>query len=135
MIYLLDTNTCIRHLNGRSERLRRHIRRMRTKELAVCAVVKTELFYGSMKSTSPQKSLATQHSLLDRLRSFPFDDRAATAYGAIRADLERRGLPIGSNDLMIAAIALANDLTLVTHNTAEFKRIPDLRVEDWETQG
>ena len=134
MTYLLDTNTCIRHLSGRSERLRRHMRRMKTNELAVCAIVKAELFYGSMKSTSPQKSLAKQSSLIGRLRSFPFDDHAATVYGTIRADLERRGLPIGANDMLIAAIAIANGLTLVTHNTREFARISNLAVEDWETQ-
>ena len=58
----------------------------------------------------------------------------AEAYGRIRADLERRGATIGANDLMIAATALANHATLVTHNTAEFSRVPDLAVEDWETE-
>jgi tRNA(fMet)-specific endonuclease VapC len=62
----------------------------------------------------------------------PFDDAAAEAYGRLRAELARRGTPIGPNDLMIAAIALAHDLTLVTHNTAEFSRVSGLRLEDWE---
>jgi tRNA(fMet)-specific endonuclease VapC len=61
----------------------------------------------------------------------PFEDRAAKVYGQIRADLETKGTPIGPNDLMIAAIALANDLTLVTHNTAEFSRVPALKFVDW----
>jgi len=64
--------------------------------------------------------------------SFDFDDQAAREYGRLRAQLEREGTPIGPNDLMIAAIALANRSTLVTHNTAEFSRIKTLQIEDWE---
>jgi len=66
--------------------------------------------------------------------SLPFDDTCAQHYGSIRRELERLGTPIGPNDLMIAATALANDSTLVTHNTEEFSRVVDLRWEDWETQ-
>ena len=61
----------------------------------------------------------------------PFDDRAAAAYGPVRADLERRGVSIGSMDLMIAAHALNLDVTLVTHKTREFSRVEGLRVETW----
>ena len=63
----------------------------------------------------------------------PFDDRAADHDALLRATLERAGTPIGPNDLLIAAIAVANDLTLVTHNTGEFSRVPGLRLEDWQT--
>jgi tRNA(fMet)-specific endonuclease VapC len=132
MMYLLDTNSCIRYLGGRSEPLRRRINRADPDEMVVCSVVKAELFFGAMKSKNPAKTLKEQKDFLDPFNSLTFDDQAAEAYGPIRADLERRGLPIGSNDMMIAAIAMANDLTLVTHNTAEFARIPGLRVEDWE---
>lgn len=64
---------------------------------------------------------------------FPFDDAAADAYGKIRAQLSEIGKPIGANDLLIAAIALANNLTLVTHNTSEFARVPGLALEHWES--
>jgi tRNA(fMet)-specific endonuclease VapC len=90
------------------------------------------LFYGAMKSTDPVRTLTRQMAFLAWLPSFPFDDRAAGQYGRIRAVLELRGTPIGSNDLMIAAIALANSLTLVTHNLREFGRIAGLRIDDWE---
>ncbi len=65
--------------------------------------------------------------------SVPFDDLAADVYGRIRADLERQGQAIGPNDTLIAAIALANGLTIVTHNTAEFSRVSGLLIEDWHT--
>ncbi|MDZ7696616.1 MAG: PIN domain-containing protein [Deltaproteobacteria bacterium] len=64
--------------------------------------------------------------------SVPFDDEAARKYGEIRSDLARKGTPIGPNDLMIAAIALAHESVLITHNTREFKRVVGLKVEDWE---
>lgn len=64
----------------------------------------------------------------------PFDDRAADVYGGVGADLERVGRPIGPNDLLIAATALAHDLTLVTHSISEFGRVPGLGVEDWERE-
>ena len=61
-----------------------------------------------------------------------FDDDAAEAYGHIRATLERQGLPISGNDLLIAATAVAHDFIVVTHNTAEFQRVSELQLEDWE---
>ena len=64
--------------------------------------------------------------------SLPFDDRCADAYGRIRSDLERAGLPIGPNDTFIAAIAVAHNLTLVTANTREFERVIGLAIENWE---
>lgn len=98
----------------------------------VCSVVKAELFYGAMKSSNPERALAQQLEFLNRFVSLPFNDTSAMIYGRIRAQLTASGTPIGSNDLLIAAIALANDLTLVTHNTREFNRVEGLRIEDWE---
>ncbi|HEV3257827.1 MAG TPA: type II toxin-antitoxin system VapC family toxin, partial [Gemmataceae bacterium] len=63
--------------------------------------------------------------------SLPFDDAAAAHYAPLRADLESKGTPIGPNDYQIAAIALANNVTLVTHNTQEFSRVVGLFLEDW----
>jgi tRNA(fMet)-specific endonuclease VapC len=95
-------------------------------------VVKAELFYGAMKSRDPVTTHAKQQRFLRRFVSLPFDDRAAEAYGRIRTALERLGQLIGPNDLLIAAIAVAHDVILVTHNTHEFQRVDELRIEDWE---
>jgi tRNA(fMet)-specific endonuclease VapC len=85
-----------------------------------------------MRSRNPAETLARQKVFLDQFISLPFDDRAAEFYASIRATLETRGTPIGPNDLLIAAIARAHNLTLVTANIREFDRIEGLRIENWE---
>ena len=132
MRYLLDTNVCIRYLNGRSVAIRERLRTTRVADIAVCSVVKAELFYGAMRSNNPEQSLARQQQFLNLFVSLPFDDAAALIYGHIRADLAASGTPIGPNDLQIASIARANSLILVTHNTGEFSRVDGLQIEDWE---
>ncbi len=102
------------------------------RDVAVSSITKAEMFYGSAKSQTPEISRQKQEEFLKTIQSIVFDDAAARAYGDIRADLERRGLPISGNDLLIAAIAMAHDLIVVTHNTAEFQRVSGLQVEDWE---
>jgi tRNA(fMet)-specific endonuclease VapC len=150
--YLLDTNTCIRYLNGQSENVKKRLERLRPDDVLLCSVVKAEFVYGAAKSNVGERTRARLNQFVygaaksnvgERTRarlnqfcgtfnSLPFDDRSATMYGAIRADLERRGTPIGPNDLMVAAIALASGSILVTHNTREFGRVGDLKLEDWE---
>ncbi|MDD2760137.1 MAG: type II toxin-antitoxin system VapC family toxin [Methylomonas sp.] len=133
MNYLLDTNVCIRYLQGRLPAIREAIHARQPHTMLICSVVRAELFYGAMKSQFPAKTLAKQRLFIDRFPSLPFDDKAALLFGQLRADLHRRGMPIGPYDLQIAAIALANDLTLVTHNSREFGRIAGLRLADWES--
>ena len=132
MTYLLDTNVCIRYINGRSKQVANRLQTIPPNEIVVCSIVKAELFYGSHRSRHPERSLQVQRQFLRPFLSLPFDDTAAAAYATIRADLAERGLPIGPNDLMIAAIAVAHELVLVTHNVREFDRIPALQIEDWE---
>jgi tRNA(fMet)-specific endonuclease VapC len=85
----------------------------------------------AFKSQQSAQTLAKLDLFLRAFSSYSFDDQAAEVYGRIRADLAARGTPIGPNDLMIAAIALVNHLTLVTNNTREFARVAGLRLEDW----
>lgn len=132
MKYLLDTNVCIRFLNGQSDPLRERILSASPNDLLLCAVVKAELFYGAMKSHHPTRTLTRQQQFVSRFVSLPFDDKAAEIYGEIRAELEQKGTPIGPYDLQIAAIVIANEVTLVSHNTREFQRIDGLLLEDWE---
>jgi tRNA(fMet)-specific endonuclease VapC len=133
MKFLLDTNPCIVYLNGRSLTLRRRLDAESDVNIVLCSIVLAEMYYGAMKSSSPEKTLQTQQQFLSRFRCLALDDAAAAVYGPIRAELERGGTTIGAHDLLIASIAIANDLILVTHNTREFLRIPGLKVEDWQT--
>jgi tRNA(fMet)-specific endonuclease VapC len=132
MKYLLDSNTCIRFLNQRSPAIIDRLTDTPDEDIFVCSVVKAEMFYGSERSTRRERNLAVQRAFFGRYASLPFDDAAAEKYAVVRADLETRGQLIGANDLLIAAIALAHDLTLVTHNLSEFSRVTGLRLEDWE---
>ena len=132
MLYLIDTNVCVMYLNGRSQLVCDRIVSIPTQDIAVCSVVKAELFYGAMRSNNPARTLQRQQTFLDRYLSLPFNDQAAIIFGQVRAQLADQGTPIGAYDLQIAAIALANNLRLVTHNTREFSRIPKLQLEDWE---
>lgn len=132
MRYLLDTNTCIRYLNGRAPNVRARMNKLPIEDVVVCSVVKAELFFGAAKSNTPVQSLAKQQAFLKSMISLPFDDASAAIYGPLRAQLQKLGTPIGPLDLQIAAIALVNNLILVTHNTAEFGRISGLQIEDWE---
>lgn len=97
-------------------------------------MVKAELYYGAYKSAKHEANLAVLAILFASFNSYPFDGEAARLSGEIRADLARKGTPIGPYDLQIAAIALANDCVLVTHNVGEFSRIAGLKLEDWEAE-
>jgi tRNA(fMet)-specific endonuclease VapC len=132
--YLLDTNACVVYLNQRDSGIRRRLESISRSQVALCSVVKAELFYGAMRSSNPERTLARQREFVNAFTSLPFDDLAATSFGVIRAQLESLGTPIGAYDLQIAAIALANNLTLVTHNTGEFSRVEELALEDWEVE-
>ncbi len=134
MRYLLDTNVCMMYLNGRSDLVRDRILSTPTQDMVVCSVVKAELFYGAMKSNNPTRTLERQQQFLERFVSLPFGDDAAILFGQIRARLANAGTPIGAYDLQIAAIDLANNLILLTHNTREFDRVDELQTEDWEVE-
>ncbi len=135
MSHLLDTNSVIDHLRqGSASNVTAKLAAATPGSVYLCSVVLAELYYGAMHSgpTHQAANLALLVKLRQQLVSLPFDDRAAEEYGKIREHLAAMGTPIGPNDLMIAAIALANQMTLVTHNTTEFSRVPGLALEDWQ---
>jgi tRNA(fMet)-specific endonuclease VapC len=130
--YPLDTNTCIVFLRQRNTALIEKFQEHQN-DLAVCAVVKAGLLHGVHRSAQRERNLTVLREFLAPFPSLPFDDVGAECYGRIRADLANLGQPIGPNDLLIAATAIANQCTLVTHNTREFNRVPNLKIEDWES--
>ncbi|PSF34542.1 VapC toxin family PIN domain ribonuclease [Aphanothece hegewaldii CCALA 016] len=132
MIYLLDTNTCIVYINRRNQAVRERLNALSPDDVALCDVVKYELYYGAYRSSRQQENLATLREFFSEFVSLPFDGQAAAICGHIRAFLAANGTPIGVYDLQIAAIALAHNLILVTHNVDEFSRVEGLTIEDWE---
>ncbi len=133
MTHLLDTNVWVQFLRNRHALVVSRIKARQPYQLRVCSVVAAELFYGCLRSAKPAQNRAKVDALLRPYLSLPFDDAAAELHAQIRFHLEKMGMPIGPYDLQIAAIALSRGCTLVTHNTAEFGRVPGLVLEDWES--
>ena len=131
MSFLLDTNVCIAFLNARDPRVRDQLLAIDPESVSLCSVVKAELLYGARNSQQVDANLGRLVGFFEAFSSFAFDDGAAEHYGMVRAQLQREGRLIGANDLMIAAIALANDVTLVSRNQDDFRRIPGLRLASW----
>jgi tRNA(fMet)-specific endonuclease VapC len=131
MRFLLDTNVCIDYLSGRFPGVAERIRRSSPQDLCISSVVVAELRYGADRSLSRQMNHRRLDLLTSEIPCMDFDLTAAAAYGRVRATLEARGRPIGANDMLIAAHALALGLVLVTDNLGEFERIEGLEVESW----
>lgn len=133
MTYLPDTNACITLLRERNLKLVARWQAVKASEVVLCSVVVYELRHGAERSPDPAREHAKLDVFLAPFASLPFDDHCARKCAEIRYELERKGAVIGPHDLQIAAIALHHGLTLVTHNTHEFSRIPELKLEDWES--
>lgn len=133
-MYLLDTNVVIVFMKGQHQALNQKMMTIPREHKYLCTIVASELLYGAAKSQQAEASLARANMLLDYLPVLPFDLDAARHFGEIRADLSRKGTPIGPYDMQIAAIARSRQLILVTHNLREFSRVPDLQLEDWQAQ-
>ena len=133
MRYLLDTNACIQNLRKKGNPLvKLRLAAHSASEIALCTIVTGELRHGARVSADPTGNLTDVESFVGKFAVLPFDEPASALYAGIRADLESRGETIGQLDTMIAAVALAVGLTLVTHNTAEFSRVDGLNIVDWE---
>ncbi len=130
-MYLLDTNICIALLKGNDSALREKITRLDAGDFRLCSIVKAELLFGARKSRAVQANLRQLEIFFNQFHSLDFENEAAERYGHIRAYLSANGTPIGPNDTLIAAIAEAHDLVLVTRNSDEFTRVPGLRLERW----
>lgn len=129
MRYLLDTNAVIALL-GDHPLVRQRVRRVSQADIVLSALVMHELYFGAYKGVRTIETLRNYGQL--RFAVLPFTLADAQRAAEVRADLQRRGTPIGPYDVLIAGQALAADLTLVTRNTREFLRVSDLRVENWE---
>lgn len=131
--FLLDTNACIEIIRGRRAPLQARLLRVSRSDLAICSIVWAELLVGARLSNRGYQQERLRLEQFLQLVQFPFEQEAADHYAQIRCHLQPIGLLIGERDLQIAAIARSRALILVSHNIAEFSRVPDLAVEDWES--
>ncbi len=129
--YMLDTNTCIAIIKHPPETIQDRLIDLSVEEVAISSIVAAELCYGVALSQKKRQNEMALKDFLDYVTvlNWPFD--ACRIYGRLRADLKKKGTPIGAMDLLIAAHALLLDAVLVTGNKREFQRIPGLKIEDW----
>ena len=130
-MFLLDTNICIYAINGRHPRLTKKLLSVHPSEILVSSITVGEMEYGAAKSHWGERTRQIMHAFLANYDTLPFTEQDAALFGAFRAQLEAAGITIGVLDVMIAAQGVANGLTVVTHNTREFIRIPGIKLEDW----
>ena len=130
MRYLLDTNICIYLIKGKFPSVRSRFKQCSKEDMGVSSVSIAELEYGVAKS-GLDKQRRKLDMFLPQLRYLAFDRKAAKVYGTLRAQLELMGKPIGPMDMLIAAHAIALDVTLVTNNAREFTRVQGLKLENW----
>jgi tRNA(fMet)-specific endonuclease VapC len=131
MKYLIDTNICIYIMNKRPNDIIKKFKEVEPGEIGISAITVSELQYGAVKSQYRNKNEIRLQEFLTPFEILNYDQNAALTYGDIRSQLEKQGRPIGPLDLLIAAHAMSLDLTLITNNVKEFKRIKKLKVENW----
>jgi len=130
-MYLLDTNICIYIINKKPLKVIEQIKRLQPHQIKLSSISLGELEYGVSKSRDRERNRTALIHFVAAFDIVAFNDADAEIYGLLRADLEKKGKIIGPYDLQIAAQALTRDLILVTNNTAEFERIPNLKLENW----
>ena len=131
MKYMLDTNICIFAIRNSNDNVLKKFHEHLDDELYISSITLAELMYGVEKSRKPEQNRNALLQFLTLIDIKEFSEKAAIEYGKIRAFLENQGTPIGPLDTLIAAHAVSENMILVTHNTKEFLRIPDLTVENW----
>jgi tRNA(fMet)-specific endonuclease VapC len=128
--YLLDTNIVIYVLKRRPKEVL-EIFNANASRMAISSITLSELIYGAEKSLNTDKNLEAVEEFVSHLEVLPYDAKASQHYGQIKAALEKKGQIIGENDIHIAAHAISHGLILVSNNVREFKRVPNLALENW----
>ena len=130
LTYLLDTNIVIYVLKRRPKEVLA-IFNANASRMAISSITLSELIYGAEKSLNTDKNLEAVEEFVSHLEVLPYDAKASQHYGQIKAALEKKGQIIGENDIHIAAHAISHGLILVSNNVREFKRVPNLALENW----
>ena len=130
-MFLLDTNICIYFIKQHPAEVVSKVKSYQPYEIKISAITVAELEYGAFKSQFVEKNRKVLLKFLSSFEIVPFDDQDAVVYGSFRTYLENQGKVIGPLDMQIAAQALSKQLILVTNNVKEFKRVPNLTIQDW----
>jgi len=128
---MLDTNICIYYIKKKPPHVMEKVHQSMLDGVCISAITLAELEYGVAKSAYPERNVEELARFLSVFDVIFFNDEAAAMYGILRADLQRKGTPIGPMDTLLAAHAKAARLTLVTNNTQEFERVGGLVLENW----
>ncbi len=131
MKYMLDTNICIYAIKHKPDTVIRKFLSHDPEELCISAITYAELRHGVEKSMAVERNRIAMSLFLSPITILQFDEQAAEEYGRIKAELEKKGTPIGPMDTLIASHAKSRGLIIVTNNTREFNRVVGLTVEDW----
>ena len=131
MRYMLDTNICIYAIKHKPEKVFQKLQEVEPEDVCVSSVTYAEFVHGVEKSVAVEKNRLALSMLLANIEILDFDVDAADCYGKIRADLEKKGTPIGPLDMMIAGHAQSLGYTVVTNNVKEFSKVQDLKIENW----
>ncbi len=129
--YMLDTDTCIALIKNRPVSMRSRLTLLTPADVGISSIVAAELWFGIANSLKKKKNESALKDFLDFVTLLDWPCEASPLYGQVRAQLQKRGTPIGAMDLLIASHALFLDTVLVTNNTREFERVSDLKIENW----
>jgi tRNA(fMet)-specific endonuclease VapC len=130
-VFLIDTNICIYSIKNNPKSVVQKIKSLEPYQIKISSITVAELEFGAVKSNDYEKNKTTLIKFLSAFDILPFTDSDAEVYGFIRASLEKSGKIIGPYDLQIAAQAISRNLILVSNNTKEFIRVPNLKLENW----
>ncbi len=130
-MYILDTDICIYAMNASVPSVLDRLARVAAEDVNTTTVNAAELYFGAYRSGRPEPNLERVKTFLAPFNLLVFDGSSAELHASLRRDLTQAGTPIGAHDMLIAAIALSAQATVVTHNVEEFSRVPGLRYEDW----
>jgi tRNA(fMet)-specific endonuclease VapC len=125
------TNICIYFLKGMYTPLKEKLFNLNPNKIKIASIVKAELLYGAEKSQQRKENIEKIEQFLFPFEIISFDDKSSQYYAIIRSELEKKGTIIGPNDMIIAATVLANDGIIITNNEKEFKRLKNLKMENW----
>ena len=131
MRYMLDTNICIYAIKHKPQKVFLKLQEVNPEDVCVSSITYTELVHGVEKSAAVEKNRLALSMLFANIEILNFDVDAANCYGKIRADLEKKGTPIGPLDMMIAGHTMSKGYIVVTNNVKEFSRVPNLKIENW----